>query len=288
MRPTMAQLGRISSLTVVRDTPQGLYLDGGALGELLLPARLVPLGLAIGEAVEVFVYRDSEDRLVATTERPRACVGEFACMRVKDLHPRAGAFLDWGLSKDLLLPFKEQRPKVEVGQDVVVAVVLDEDTDRIIATTYLDRHFSRDVPPYAAGAEVDLLIFGRGDLGYNAIVDGRFRGLLYHAGLTVPLRRGSRHRGFVTLVREDGKIDLSLDASGYERIGPLAEQVLAELERVGGRLNFDDSSSPEEIRRRFGASKKAFKQALGALYRERRIRFLEPGIQLIDGEGDRA
>jgi hypothetical protein len=284
----MALLGRINTLAVVRDTPQGLYLDGGALGEVLLPGRLVPRGLRVGGQIEVFLHRDSEDRLVATTERPKACVGEFACMRVKDLHERAGAFLDWGLAKDLLLPYREQRPKVRVGDDVVVAVILDPDTDRIIATTYLSRHLSKEPARYAPGDAVDLLVCGETDLGYNAIVDGRFRGLLYHTNLAGPLRHGARMRGFVKSVREDGKIDLSLDEAGYARVHPLAERILAELERVGGRLNLDDDSDPEVIRDRFGVSKKAFKQALGSLYRARRIAFLSPGIQLVQQSGQGA
>ncbi len=284
----MALLGRINTLAVVRDTPQGLYLDGGALGEVLLPGRLVPRGLRVGGQIEVFLHRDSEDRLVATTERPKACVGEFACMRVKDLHERAGAFLDWGLAKDLLLPYREQRPKVRVGDDVVVAVILDPDTDRIIATTYLSRHLSKEPARYAPGDAVDLLVCGETDLGYNAIVDGRFRGLLYHTNLAGPLRHGARIRGFVKSVREDGKIDLSLDEAGYARVHPLAERILAELERVGGRLNLDDDSDPEAIRDRFGVSKKAFKQALGSLYRARRIAFLSPGIQLVQQSGQGA
>ena len=284
----MALLGRINTLAVVRDTPQGLYLDGEALGEVLLPGRLVPRGLRVGGQIEVFLHRDSEDRLVATTERPKACVGEFACMRVKDLHERAGAFLDWGLAKDLLLPYREQRPKVRLGDDVVVAVILDPDTDRIIATTYLSRHLSKEPARYAPGDAVDLLVCGETDLGYNAIVDGRFRGLLYHTNLAGPLRHGARTRGFVKSVREDGKIDLSLDEAGYARVHPLAERILAELERVGGRLNLDDDSDPEAIRDRFGVSKKAFKQALGSLYRARRIAFLSPGIQLVQQSGQGA
>ncbi len=254
----------------------------------MLPGRLVPRGLRVGGQIEVFLHRDSEDRLVATTERPKACVGEFACMRVKDLHERAGAFLDWGLAKDLLLPYREQRPKVRVGDDVVVAVILDPDTDRIIATTYLSRHLSKEPARYAPGDAVDLLVCGETDLGYNAIVDGRFRGLLYHTNLAGPLRHGARMRGFVKSVREDGKIDLSLDEAGYARVHPLAERILAELERVGGRLNLDDDSDPEVIRDRFGVSKKAFKQALGSLYRARRIAFLSPGIQLVQQSGQGA
>lgn len=277
----MNLLGRISTLAATRETVNGFYLDGGGLGELLLPRKYVPAGFRIGDVAEVFVYRDSEDRLVATTERPKACVGEFACMRVKDVHPRAGAFLDWGLGKDLLLPFAEQKPKVAVGEDVVVAVILDDREERIIATTYLGRHLSREFPACGPGDQVDLLVTAETDLGYSAIVDGRHRGLLYRTNLAGPLKIGTRMRGFVKQVREDGKLDLSLDEAGYQRVGPLAGRILAELERVGGRLNLDDSSDPEVIRERFGVSKKAFKQALGALFRERRIAFLDPGIELV-------
>ncbi len=281
----MAALGRINTLVATRETVNGFYLDGGGLGELLLPRKYVPAGFRVGDSTEVFVYRDSEDRLVATTERPKACVGEFAGMRVKEVHPRAGAFLDWGLGKDLLLPFAEQKPKVAVGDDVVVAVILDGRDERIIATTYLSRHLSADFPRYGPGDEVDLLVCAETDLGYNAIVDGRHKGLLYRTNLAGPLKIGARMRGFVKQVREDAKIDLSLDQAGYQRVGPLAEQILAELERVGGRLNLDDSSDPAVIRDRFGVSKKAFKQALGALFRERRIAFLEPGIELVRARG---
>jgi predicted RNA-binding protein (virulence factor B family) len=276
----MAELGRINTLVATRETANGFYVDGGALGEMLLPRKYVPPRLRVGGEVDAFVYRDSEDRLVATTERPTACVGEFACMRVKELHPSAGAFLDWGLGKDLLLPYREQKPKVRVGDDVVVAVVLDENGERIIATTFLSKRLSRAFPPYEPGAAVELLVCAETDLGYNAIVDGRFRGLLYRTNLAGPLRIGAGMRGYVKQVREDGKIDLSLDPAGYARVAPLSDQILAELERVGGRLNFDDTSDPEAIRDRFGASKKAFKPALGALYRARKIVFLHPGIQL--------
>lgn len=281
----MAQLGRINTLVATRETINGFYLDGGELGEMLLPRKYVPQGLRVGESVEVFVYRDSDDRLVATTERPKACVGEFACMRVKDLHERAGAFLDWGLGKDLLLPYREQKPKVRVGDEVVVAVITDPETARLIATTHIGRYLSKEHPPYGPGEPVELLVCAETELGYNAIVDGTHRGLLYRTNLAGPLKVGARLKGFVKQVREDGKIDLSLDEAGYQRVGPLAAQILAELERVGGRLNFDDSTDSEQIRERFGVSKKAFKQALGALFRERRIRFLEPGIELVRPRG---
>jgi hypothetical protein len=280
----MVKLGHVNTLAALRETQSGFYLDGEELGEILLPGRLIPRGMKAGDTVEVFLYRDSEDRPVATTERPLACVGEFACMRVKDIHERAGAFLDWGLPKDLLLPFREQDPPVRVGQKVVVRVMLDQHTDRIIASALVHRHLSRERPQYRAGLEVDLLVYEETELGYNAIVEGTHRGLIYRSTVGAPLAIGARMRGFIKEVREDGKIDLSLDRAGYERVAPLARQILEELEKVGGRLNLDDSSDPAEIRRRFGASKKAFKQAIGALYRERRIVLLNPGIELARGD----
>ena len=206
----MVKLGHVNTLAALRETQSGFYLDGEELGEILLPGRLIPRGMKAGDTVEVFLYRDSEDRPVATTERPQ----------------------------------------------------------------------------YRAGLEVDLLVYEETSLGYNAIVEGTHRGLIYRSTVGAPLEIGARLRGFIKEVREDGKIDLSLDRSGYERVAPLARQILEELEKVGGRLNLDDSSDPAEIRRRFGASKKAFKQAIGALYRERLIVMLDPGIELVrNGRG---
>jgi uncharacterized protein len=277
----MALIGQRNLLTSVKETPSGIYLDGDEHGEILLPGRYIPRGFKMGDKVDAFIYCDSEDRLVATTDKPLACVGEFACMRVKAIHERAGAFLDWGLPKDLLLPFREQNPQVRVDQHPIVFVMLDEETNRIIATTLINRHLSKEHPSYLEGHPVDLLLIEETPLGYTAIVDNAFRGLLYRANLGAPLELGTRVKGFVKSVREDGKIDLSLDASGYARVAPLTDAIMAQLLRAGGRLNFDDSSDPEAIRSRFGASKKAFKQALGALFRARKIVFLNPGIQSV-------
>ncbi len=277
----MALIGKRNLLTIVRETQSGFYLDGGEHGEILLPGRYIPAGAGMGSEVDVFIYCDSEDRLVATTDRPRAEVGQFACMHVKDIHDRAGAFLDWGLPKDLLLPFREQSPHVRIGENVVVAVLLDPETNRIIASAIVNRHLSRETPEYIEGQPVELLIAEESPLGYSAIVDNKHRGLLYKTNLGGPLKIGARMKGYVKSVRSDGKLDLSLDPSGYARVAPLTEQILDALTRAGGRLNYDDSTDPEAIRARFGTSKKAFKQAIGALYRDRKIVFLNPGIQLV-------
>lgn len=278
----MAILGKRNTLAIVRESTPGLYLDGGELGEILLPRRYIPANLQPGDQLDVFVYRDSEDRLVATTEIPLAMVGEFACLQVVSVNARVGAFLDWGLAKDLLLPFREQERSVRVGQRVVVFVYLDPRTERIVASTRLRRHLNQDRPFYRNSQPVDLLITGASPIGYQAIVENSHSGLLYRDNISTPLQIGQRLKGFVRNIRPDDQIDLSLDAAGYKRVASLTDLIVKALEAGGGRLDFDDDSPPEAIRQKFNASKKAFKQALGKLYKARRIRFVNPGIELLD------
>jgi uncharacterized protein len=278
----MAQLGKRNSLRVVREAPPGVYLDGEQLGEILLPNRYVPRGTIAGEVVTVFVYADSGDRLVATTETAYAEAGEFAYLRVVGTKPGVGAFLDWGMSKDLLLPLREQDRRVGVGDWVVARIAVDEKTLRLVASTRLNRFLDLTPAPYRKGEAVSLLIAGETDLGYKAIVNHAHWGLLYRSDLAGPLALGQKHEGFVREVREDGKIDLSLDAAGYSRVAPLADRIMEELIKAGGRMPFGDHSSPEEIREAFGSSKKAFKQAIGALFKERRILIEKHGIRAMD------
>ena len=282
----MTAIGQRALLRVVREAPPGLYLDGEELGEILLPRRYIPPGTVAGAELDVFIHRDSEDRLVATTETPEAVVGEFACMRVVDTHPGMGAFLDWGLSKDLLLPNREQSRKVQAGERVIAGVILDTSTGRIIASTRLNALLDLTPPPYDVGQRVSLLIAAATPLGYKAIVENAHWGMLYKTDLSGPLDAGQRLDGYIREVRADGKIDLALDPAGYRRVVPLAMQILEAIKANGGRLDFDDDSPPEAIRATFATSKKAFKQALGALLRGRRIRFDHPGISLVeDGSG---
>jgi len=217
-------------------------------------------------------------------------VGEFACLKVVSVNQHIGAFLDWGLSKDLLLPFREHTGQLRVGQKVVVAVYLDPKTNRIVASARLRRHFSNDTPTYAPGQPVNLFVTGQSPLGYQVIVANAHEGLLYHDRVSIPIEVGQKLKGFVRLVRPGGKIDVSLDSSGYQRVASLQLQIVQALERNGGRLAFDDNSPPEAIRTAFGVSKKAFKQTIGALYKRRRIRFTHPGIELLENssspEGD--
>jgi len=281
----MAELGRLNQLQVLYSTPQGIYLGGGDHGEILLPNRYVPRGTQIDDVLEVFVYRDSEDRLIATTEKPLVMVGESAPLRVVSVNRNVGAFLDWGLPKDLLLPFRQQAEQVFVGDTVIAHVMVDEKTDRIIATTKLNKHLNKQHQQpvsFKPGQQVALVILAETPLGYNAIVEGTHQGLLYHSNVGATLQVGQKLKGFVTAIRPGGKLDLSLDARGYQRVAPLTDQIIEALQAHGGRLSFDDDSSPEEIRKNFDSSKKAFKQALGSLFRQRRILFTNPGISLVD------
>jgi predicted RNA-binding protein (virulence factor B family) len=278
----MVDIGKRNLLTIVRQASPGLYLNGGELGEILLPRRYVPKNAAPGGRLEVFVYFDSEDRIVATTENPRACVGEVACLKVAGMNRNVGTFLDWGLAKDLLLPFNEQVRPLRTGENVVVAIYVDPRSERIVASMRLQRHLSRRPPLYAAGQAVSLLIAEETPLGYNAVVESAHMGLLYRDSVPVPVHIGQTLKGFVRAIRPGGKIDLSLDQAGYKRVAPLKQQVIQALEANGGRLAFDDSTSPEVIREKFGVSKKAFKQALGALYKAHQIQFTNPGIALLD------
>jgi predicted RNA-binding protein (virulence factor B family) len=260
---------------------RAITLDGGPHGEILLPGRYLPAGVAPGEKVDVFIYRDSEDRLVATTETPRAVVGEFAYLRVVTRHPSAGAFLDWGLEKDLLLPLREHASTLRIGDWVLVRVALDERSDRIVASARLNRWLDLTPPRYVAGQQVQLIIESETPLGWRAIIDHAHRGLLYRAEFASSLTIGQQLPGFIRTIRADGKIDLGLDPTGHRRIAPLGEQIVAALRGAGGRLALHDGSSPEDIRAALGMSKKAFKQTIGALFRERRIVIEPDGIRLL-------
>jgi hypothetical protein len=278
----MALLGQFNTLPIVRKAPPGLYLDGGTHGEILLPGKYVSRDAAPGGSIEVFIYRDSEDRLVATTEKPFATVGQCASLRVVSVKRGVGAFLAWGLEKDLLLPLREQTREVGPLDWVLVHIALDPKSDRIIATARLNRWLDQTPPRFKEGQAVKLLIESETPLGFRAIIDHTHHGLLYHSDLARPLLIGQTVDGFIRTVRDDGKIDLSLEPAGYRRIAPLTEQILEKLRASGGRLPFHDKSPSEEISAAFGVSKKAFKQAIGALYRDRRIRIEAHGIALAE------
>jgi predicted RNA-binding protein (virulence factor B family) len=264
----MANLGRIQNLIIVRESDHGFFLDGGDLGEILLPRREVPPEVEQGDEVPVFVSRDSEDRLVATTRLPLCEAGDYAGLRVVEVNRKLGAFLDWGLGKDLLLPFAEQSRPVREGETVVVRVLVDEKSKRLVATTKLGRYLDKTPPRYAPGEAVSLVVLERTPLGWSAMVERRHRGLLHANEVHRPLAPGDKLEGFVKGVKDEYKIDLALEPPGFSRVTDLSERILEALRAAGGRIELGDASPPEAIRERFGTSKKAFKAAVGGLYRK--------------------
>ncbi|MGE5314338.1 MAG: S1 RNA-binding domain-containing protein [Acidobacteriota bacterium] len=276
----MAELGKYNTLKITRPSDFGMYLDGGTLGEILLPQKYVPKDCRPGDMIDVFVYADSEDRFVATTERPAATAGEFALLKVHSV-TGIGAFLDWGLSKHLLVPFREQKIRMEEGKSYVVCVYVDEHTRRMCGSSRLDKFLAQKEADFETGQEVDLLLVSRSDLGFNAIVDGARWGVLYHNEVFQILRQGQHVKGYIKKVRSDGKLDLSLQKQGYEAVQDVTEKILAILRARGGFVDVTDKSSPDDIYELFGMSKKTYKKAIGSLYKQRRVVLEENGIRLV-------
>jgi len=271
-------IGERANLRIVREQPFGIYLDGGDLGEILLPRREMPAKWQIGETVDVFIHHDSEDRIVATMKEPLAKPGQFAYLRAAAV-TGVGAFLDWGLPKDILLPFREQKERMEVGKSYVVFVRIDEESGRIVATRRLSRYLDQTPAPYHEGDEVDLLIYGKTDLGYKAIIEGKHTGLLFGNEVFRKVHAGERTRGYVALVRPDGKIDLTLQPSGRARVTDLGARIMAGLESRGGYWELSDKSPAEHIYKELGVSKRTFKQAAGALFRQKKIWIEDEGLR---------
>lgn len=283
----MIFLGRYNRLTITRFTDHGAYVDGGRLGEILLPKAYVRREMRPGDTLELFVYLDQQERLVATTETPLAQEGDFAYLEVAWVNEH-GAFLHWGVMKDLFVPFREQKRTMEVGKKYVVRIYIDRQTQRLAATAKIDAYLRPARPSeYHRGEEVDLLVWQRTELGLKVIVENRHAGLIYNADLYPPEpRTGDRLRGTIVGVRPDGRIDLSLQRIGKGRFRDFAEVLLEELERAGGFLPFTDSSQPEEIAARFAVSKKTFKRAVGTLFRARRITLHDDGIRSAQAPAD--
>jgi uncharacterized protein len=272
----MIEIGRTNRLIAARRAPPGVYLESDG-HEVLLPNRFVPEGLVFGSELEVFVYTDSSDRPVATTQKPFAEVGEFAFLRVIDVSQH-GAFFDWGLDKDLLAPLPEQEARLQKGDQAVVAVCLDEHTQRVMASTRLAQFFDTDTTDLVPQAQVDLLVYRRTELGAQVIVNSRYAGLVYSSETFGPLEVGARASGYVQRVREDGKVDVSLRPPGAAGRDEDTQGLLRALEANGGFLPLHDGSSPEEVSRLLKMSKKAFKRAAGNLYRQRLVRLSPQGI----------
>lgn len=276
------ELGRFNRLEVVKRVDFGMYLDGGDEGEILLPARYVPEGCEVGDWLNVFLYLDNEERLVATTLTPLVQVGQFACLEVAWIN-QYGAFLNWGLMKDLFVPFSEQKMKMEVGRKYVIHAHLDEESYRIVASAKVDRYLSKEMPDYRPGDEVDILVWQKTDLGFKAIIENQFAGLLYDSEIFRTLRTGDTLTAFIKQVREDGKIDLTLQKPGMAKVEDFSETLLRYIKENGGKTPLNDKSAAEEIYDTFGVSKKTFKKAVGDLYKKRLIVLGEDGLALAGG-----
>jgi len=274
------ELGEINILKVLRFTAPGVYLGDEEGNDVLLPGKYIPEGLEEGDDITVFLYKDSEDRLVATTETPLLMLHGFAYLKVKEV-TLYGAFLDWGLEKDLMVPFKEQNQRMEEDKSYLVTLQMDHATDRLFATMKVNRYLKTCEHQGLTGKEVEVLICDKTDLGLKVIVDDLYQGIIYRNDINQSLRRGDRIRGFVLLVRDDGKLDIRLEKIGNVRFDE-AELMLLEIIKEKGFLNLTDKSDPDEIRESVGMSKKLFKQTVGKLYKARQIELLPEGIKLVE------
>ncbi len=273
------EIGRVNRFEVLKQVAFGVYLDGKELGEILLPAREVPENCQPGDSLEAFLYTDSEDRLIATTQKPLAQSGDLARLKVLDVNP-VGAFLDWGLPKDLLAPRNEQQEPMHKGWVYLVYVSLDRPSRRMYASSKLDQFFSSRHIDVQEGEQVDLIISGTSDIGYNAIINKTCRGMLYKGEVYEKLEVGREMKGYVKSLRPDGKIDLSLQRPGYDKVLKAKEQIIRVLQERGGVLAVTDKSPAAEIQDCFQMSKKTYKQAIGALYKSRRISLSPNGVTL--------
>jgi len=276
----MIEIGKHNRLIVLRNTSVGLYLGDQEGQDILLPIKYIPEGIDINDEIEVFVYRDSEDRLIATTLEPRIQLNGFASLRVKDVND-FGAFLDWGLEKDLMVPYREQMTRMRVGQYQIVYLYVDEKTGRLAATNKLDRFLEVEPVDLSEGQKVDLLVWTETDLGYNVIINQKYKGLLYKNQIFSVVEPGDEVTGYIKHLREDGKIDVSLQQQGFAAIEANAQIVLDVLKKNNGFLPLTDDSSPEDIMDHMQMSKKTFKKAIGTLYKQRLIELQDKGISLI-------
>ena len=275
------KLGQTNTLRVVKQVPFGYYLDGGRIhGEILLPQNEVVGNVIMGEDVEVFLYLDQEERLIATMRKPLAQVGDFAFLEVAWVN-NFGAFLNWGLMKDLFVPFREQKMKMVKGQSYIVHIHLDEDSSRIMASAKVERYLDPGIAPYRRGDEVDILVWQKTDLGFKVIIDNRWGGLLYDSQVFRELHTGVRTRAYINKVRQDGKIDVTLSRQGQEGVSDFSDVLLAYIQENGGHCPLGDKSPAEDIAQTFNVSKKVFKKAVGDLYKRRLITISDDGLRLV-------
>lgn len=278
----MIEIGKMNTLTVVELEPKGAWLEAGEYGELLLPRRQLPAGAEVGQGIEVFLYLDADCEPVITTDRPKAMVGEFAGLKVVNAN-KIGAFLDWGMKKDLFVPEREQVKAMQVGRTYLVYLYLDHE-GRMVGTSKIDRYLSSERPPFNAGDEVMVQTGDHTPLGIKVVVNGRWPGMLFKNEIFGRLQTGRPTKAWVKLVRDDGKLDLTLNQPGMGKADDAASKIVARLERQEGWLAVGDKSDPELIYQLFGVSKGTFKKAIGGLYKQGKIAIEAEGIRLIRGE----
>lgn len=276
----MIELGRYNTLKIDRKVSIGLYLEDEDGEDVLLPLKYVPKEAQTGDHIEVFVYLDNEERPIATTLKPKAVRNEFAYLQVKDI-TSMGAFLDWGVEKDLFVPFAEQKERMKKGNFYIVYIYLDEMTQRLTASSKWQFYTEKENIDLQPEQEVDILIANPSDLGFNVIINNRFAGMLYKNEIFKPLHTGMREKGYVKKIRPDNKIDISLQRQGFAGVEPNSQKILEELRKNNGFLSIHDKSDPDLIQSRLQMSKKAFKKAVGGLYKERLITIDDDGIRLL-------
>ncbi|BDS11794.1 CvfB family protein [Aureispira anguillae] len=274
------ELGKYNLLEVARSTPHGLFLENKEGDSILLPGKFIPEGTAVGDYLEVYIYRDNEERLVATTEEPKLTLYEFACLKVSDVNQH-GAFVDYGVGKDLFVPFREQKSPMEIGKSYLVYMYLDGQTDRLAGSTKIDQFLDNEEATFQKGDEVLVTIWTKTDLGVNVIINNQYKGLIYTNELFEEVRVGMVKTAYIHHVREDGKIDVRLQKDGYAKVEDNAQRILDLLKKRDGYLLLTDKSSPELIKKQLGMSKKTFKKSIGTLYKQKRIQLEDKGIRLL-------
>jgi uncharacterized protein len=275
----MLQLGKFQELTILRETDPGLFLGDTEENEVLLPHRYKPEEYKIGDTIEVFLYLDNEERPIATTDKPFISLNEFAYLHCSAV-TKYGAFMDWGLVKQLFVPFKEQARPMKKGKWYIVYLYLDEQTNRLVGSSKTKKFLSNESIDIAKYDEVDILVSHITEAGANAIINGKFKGLIYLVDIFEDIRTGDKMKAFVKKVRPDKKIDLVLHAEGYKGIEPNASYLMDELKAAGGFLPFHDKTDPETIKNELGLSKKSFKRAIGSLYKDKQIVITKEGIEM--------
>jgi predicted RNA-binding protein (virulence factor B family) len=276
----MIQIGKTNTLTILRQTPPGMFLGDDENEVVLLPNKCIEPDFKVGDKIDVFIYKDSEDRIIATRLKPYVEINQFANLNVSEVS-RVGAFLDWGLEKDLFVPFKEQKQKMIEGQSYVVFIYLDELTERIVASSKINKFISNETLQVEQGEEVDLLVYNETDLGYTCVINGMHKGLIYHNDVFTDLAVGDDTKGYIKLIREGNLIDLSLQKVGFKHVLSSTEKILEYLIAHDGFLELTDKSSPDLIERRFDMSKATYKKSIGILYRQRKITIHPEGVRLV-------